>query len=652
MVHRSSTWWRALAVVLLSLVTTAWPSAARAATTPSFTLVHQDPVAVLSAGGAARIALAVRLRAPDRHAEFQVSLYPRLVTRGALAAVLDGVAPAGAAVTTTGNLTLTCDPHRTIRLDVTLFTRAPPRGTRHCASRVPRLRLPCHGAACGGVYPLSYSVTSAGVATTTWSLLAVRASRVASPLHVDVVVTLDPSAIAHPARSRAALRALARFADVPVTITADYRTLDYVLGQAAPVRASWRDALDAALASPLHRAVVAPPADADFGALDSIGLKGQVTRQIGLSAGLLHTLTGRYVDAPVAVSGHPTARTLAALARAGAHELIVPETMLATPPSTTLTWGAPFHVVGAPGVIALASDQGLAALALDHRIGPARRAVLTLDTLAFLHFEEPNAPAARTVVISVPAASLDPAYVADLLAGLTHDAFATPASLAPSFDSALIATNGAPAARALSPATATSWTSRNVASLTSLASSLDSFAAAVPNVVESSELRVALAEAEISGPASVRQSVIDRASLLLARQLGQFRVDAGAVTLTGPGTPLPVTIISTEPYTVSAVVHLITDRLTFPSGPNVAVSLDAPIKSLRVPTANHQGSSLTLQVVVTTPDGQLILARGAVQVRIAGTSVVGYLLTAASLIVIGVWWWRTARRRPKGRHVR
>jgi hypothetical protein len=59
-----------------------------------------------------------------------------------------------------------------------------------------------------------------------------------------------------------------------------------------------------------------------------------------------------------------------------------------------------------------------------------------------------------------------------------------------------------------------------------------------------------------------------------------------------------------------------------------------------------------LQVVLTTPNNQLILARTAVQVHIAGTSVVGYLLTFASLLVLGLWWWRTIRRRPKGRHVR
>ena len=72
--------------------------------------------------------------------------------------------------------------------------------------------------------------------------------------------------------------------------------------------------------------------------------------------------------------------------------------------------------------------------------------------------------------------------------------------------------------------------------------------------------------------------------------------------------------------------------------------------SLRIPTAGARGSSLTLQIVLTTPDGRLELARAAVQVRIAGTSVVGYLLTGASLAVLALWWWRTNRRRSRGRH--
>src|SRR5664279_3578715 len=90
-------------------------------------------------------------------------------------------------------------------------------------------------------------------------------------------------------------------------------------------------------------------------------------------------------------------------------------------------------------------------------------------------------------------------------------------------------------------------------------------------------------------------------------------------------------IISRANYTVTAVVHLVTDRLIFPKGKDLVVTLDSPTKLLRVATVNHQGGSLTLQVVVTTPDSAVVLARAAIQVRIAGTSVVGYLLTICLL---------------------
>ncbi|MFI5035688.1 MAG: hypothetical protein ACHQFZ_05730 [Acidimicrobiales bacterium] len=652
MVHRSSTWWRVLGVVLLSLVTAAWPSAARAAPTPSFTLVHQDAVATLGAGATTRIAVAVRLSHADSHAEIQLSLYPRLITRSALAPLLNGATPAGAPVSTTGNLRLTCNPARVQSFLLTLATRAAGAGAHPCTSRPARLRLPCRAGACDGVYPLGFSVTSAGVATTEWSLVAVRVRRVASPVHVDLVYTLDPSALAHPRHARATLAAVARHRGVPVALSADYRTLEAVARGPASAVALWRGAIGAALASPLHRAVVAPPGTVDCGGLAAAGLLGQVSRQVSLASDLLRSLTGRFVDAPIVVSGHPSAASLAALAAVGARDVVLDESALATPPSTTLAWGAPFRVPGARGVVALATDQGLGELATNPGIEPARRAVLTLDTLAFLHYEMPNAPAVRTVVVSVPAALVDPAFVSDLLGALAQNPYVTAASLLPSFDTALVASDGAPAARALAPATPSSWSPLNVTSLTSLAASVASFTGAVTNTAEATALRVALAQSELLGGAGSRQAAIDHASALLIDQLNRFSVDAGTVTLTGPGTPLPVTIFSREPYTVTVVVHLITDRLTFPRGANVAVSLDAPVKSLRVATANHRGSSLTLRVVVTTPDGRLTLARAAVQVRIAGTSVVGYLLTGASLAVIGLWWWRTNRRRSKGRHAR
>ena len=126
-----------------------------------------------------------------------------------------------------------------------------------------------------------------------------------------------------------------------------------------------------------------------------------------------------------------------------------------------------------------------------------------------------------------------------------------------------------------------------------------------------------------------------------------------AITLAAAGTSLPITVSSHANYTVDAVVHLVTDGLTFPKGGDIGIIMNSPTQSIRVPTSNPLGSSLTLQVLLTTPNDQVVLARTAIQVRIAGTSVVGYLLTFGSLFVLALWWWRTNRRRThKGRHAR
>jgi hypothetical protein len=182
---------------------------------------------------------------------------------------------------------------------------------------------------------------------------------------------------------------------------------------------------------------------------------------------------------------------------------------------------------------------------------------------------------------------------------------------------------------------------------------VSSYSQAVTSSNVGNVLRVAVALAERTGDPGTRQVAINAAGDSLTGQLDNFSVDPSAITLAGPGTSLPITLLSRASYTVTAVVHLVTDRLSFPKGKDVVVVMDSPTKSVRIPTSRHQANSLTLQVVVTTPDNQIVLARAAIQVRITGTSIVGYFLTAASLLVLGYWWLRThRRRRSRGRHAR
>jgi hypothetical protein len=653
MYHRFSTWWRALSVVLLSLATVTWPSAAQAATTPSFTILHQDASATLSTRGTSRFNLTVDLKGAAVNSVARITLYPRIVTRSEITPIINGTGSSATAMASTGAITLKCLTHGQMTLGVVLYTARLAHSSRQCGARMPSLHLACIGATCDGVYPLRYEVTSAGTTTTKWSLLALQATTVVLPLRLNWIQQLTPAVLGSSARGVAVLNSIGRQPGIPLTVSTDYRAISTAQQPGTAGGAALLTALGKAVASPRHSVISSPPSNIDFAGLAASGLSSQVSQQLALSSQLVQSSTGRYVETPVVLSGTPSIASLKALAVAGVSNVVLSESALSVAPSSTLNWGAPFGIDGVPSLHALSVDEPLSLLASDGSIEPGRRAAMTLDTLAFLHFEAPDAPASRSVIMLTSVAKTSASFVSDLLSGLQGDPFVSASSLAPLFSSSLIGTNGSPVSRTLLPAPFSPWTSNNINSLSTLIGEVTSFNQAVTSLSVSDALSVDVAQSELVGNPSVRQAAITRAAAALNSQLSQFSVSSGAITLAGPGTALPITLFSKANYTVTAVVHLITDRLSFPKGNSVVTTLDSSTKSLRFPTANHRGSSLTLQVVVTTPNGKLVLARSAIQVRIAGTSVVGYLLSLGSIGVLAWWWWRThRRRRQKGRHAR
>ena len=652
MFHRFSTWWRALSVVLLSLATVTWPSAAHAETTASFILVHQNPVVLLSSQSSGRFDTTLHFKNPVKRITAQVSLYPRIIARSQLTPIINDSGDTSPSIATTGNFTITCLTHDSATFDVALYSSRASRSHTNCENRAARLHLNCTGASCDGVYPISYSLSTLNSTQTTWSLLSVQSGAVARPLHLDIIENLDPQSLQHAAAATNVLKVIAHHPQAPFTITADYRTLEALQSSGSSVDLAFRTAYNKALVSPLHRAVSAPPADIDYAGLVSNGLATQVNQQISLSTTLLRQVTGRYADSPVVLNGTVSPADLEALADAHVSDVVVPESSLSVAPSTTLEWGAPFHVANSPSLSVLATDGPLNQLVNDVAIKPGRRTVLALDTLAFLHFEEPNAPTQRSVVVEMSPTRTSAAFVNDFLGGLNSSPFAVTSSLAPSFSSSLVGTNGAPSTRSLPTSNPSTWSANNVSSLLFTIGQVNSFNQAITAAPVANALSVAVAESEVIGGPTTRQNAINEAESALTNQLENFSVDESSITFTGAGSSLPITLLSKANYSVTAVVHLITDRLSFPKGDDQVVTLDSSTKSLSIPTSNHRGSDLTLQIVVTTPNNQVVLARAAIQVRIAGNSIVGYLLTVASLLVLAFWWIRTYRRTSKGRHAR
>ena len=650
MFHRFSTWWRALSVVLLGLATVTWPSAARAESTTTFSVVSESAVANMSTAGTSNFQLNLTVPAVTTD-NVVLSLYPQVVYRSEVAAIIAGTGTSAAPIATTGVISPTCEVGTTLNLDISLFSASSTGNSHRCGTQPLHLRLPCQVTSCDGVYPLSIAVTINHVRHEEWSLLAVHASPVTLPLSVDFVPVVDPSSWANAKLAEANFGVFAKYPTIPLTLAVDYRPLANALLSTSSQK--WKTDLSRALASSQHHSIVAPSPLIDVAGLAANGFSSEVLRQLNLAKGYLHTITGRTTDTPVFVSSPTSPADLVALAHAEVSDAVVPDNALSVPPSNTLAWGAPFDVSGVSGVTALSTDGELTQLASNSSIEPGRRAALTLATLAFLHFEAPNASALRTVIVPINVGQVSPHYFDDLLAASPSNPFITVNALAPSFNSSLVGTNDSPVTRDLTPTGVSVWSSNNVNTLNSLIRRTNSFLNSVASPSESVALETSQALAEQTGTPAAREGVLQSASSYLNTQLSSFRIDGSTITLTGSGTNLPITIFSSAHYPVTLLLHLITNQLTFPKGGNpVAVTINTPTTPIPIHATGHLGGGFTLQLRLTTSDDQLILAQSTIQVRVAGNSVVGYILSGASLIVLAWWWLRTYRRKSRGRHAR
>src|ERR1700690_60301 len=98
----------------------AWPAAARAGTTPSFTLLHQDAVARLSSNGTSHFALTLSTSTPSASARARVTIYPRIIDRSQLTPIIAGTGTTQRALGTTSAFTLKCATHGSYRFTVHL----------------------------------------------------------------------------------------------------------------------------------------------------------------------------------------------------------------------------------------------------------------------------------------------------------------------------------------------------------------------------------------------------------------------------------------------------------------------------------------------------------------------------------------------------
>jgi Family of unknown function (DUF6049) len=158
-------------------------------------------------------------------------------------------------------------------------------------------------------------------------------------------------------------------------------------------------------------------------------------------------------------------------------------------------------------------------------------------------------------------------------------------------------------------------------------------------------LQVATAVATTTPPAR-RDAAMNTVEEALGTAFGSVRLGGERnLNLTSRRGTLPVTVENANPFPVDVVIRTTSDRLRFPDGEDLPVTVDAgDAARIDVPVEALATGSVPVSVELWTPDDRIRLDGRTLNVRSTAISGVGLLLSLGALLVLVVWWVRSWRR--------
>ena len=121
-------------------------------------------------------------------------------------------------------------------------------------------------------------------------------------------------------------------------------------------------------------------------------------------------------------------------------------------------------------------------------------------------------------------------------------------------------------------------------------------------------------------------------------------LESSRVTLATRSATLPVEIRNDQGLAINVVVRVSSDKLRFPDGEELRLALEPGINEIEIPVETVGSGDARIQISVTSPDGRLDLAAGAVDVRSTAVSGLGLIVSLVSLAILLTWWARTIAR--------
>ena len=404
----------------------------------------------------------------------------------------------------------------------------------------------------------------------------------------------------------------------------------------------------------VHEFTSAPFVPVNASDLVGAGLSSELGLQVSRGAQVLADYLPRPASSPAAsawiTNDGVDAATLAQLEADGYRQLVVPSADVPEAP-TNGSAAEPFELSpssGAP-VTVVAANADLASRFTDDPGNPALAASQLVAELAQIYFEKPNDTTPRIVASVAPNGwSDDPTFVTTLLGALDDNPVVEPVTTSDLFTTlptgtcrAACRTVGAAAGGGGLPAAAIREQRQRIGGLVGATSTPSG-----RNVTTQLADLVLSGESERLRPTQ-QAGVLHNTDLAVDAQLGQLQVAVGqSITLTSQRGRVPVTIISSAPYPVSAVLTLTSDKLLFPDGETLNVVLEPThTNNFYVNVETRASGLFKVGITLSSPAGGVTLASGQVSVRSTAASVVGVVLSLGAVAVLLVWWFRTSRKR-------
>ena len=454
-----------------------------------------------------------------------------------------------------------------------------------------------------------------------------------------------------------------RYPSVPLTLSVSGQTVSLLSSAAHQTTITQLGQL--AATPSVHQLTAAPFTPVDATALVDGGLGDELALQVARGIQVVAAATDRSVPtAPPGQSpdlgawitgGGLDTPTVSALADDGYHQVVLPASQLSeTPTDGSATSPFTLTVVRGTPVTAMASDDDLTARFSSDPGNPVLAAHQLVAELAQIYYERPNGVNPRAVMAVAPTGwNDDPSFVAALLSSLDGN----PLVQAVTTDQVF----------ALFPTPATCRTACRldptgggtgvpVNAVRNQRILVNGFAV---STVGAHSLALQLSDLVLAGETETlrspqQQAVLTNAGDAVNAQFGQLAVESDqTVTLTAHSGRVPVTIVSTAPYPVTATLMLSSDKLLFPNGQtqwSKSIVLQPRISNVvDVQVQTRSSGVFRLDVTLHAPAGPVRLAAGELTVRSTSSSVVGVVLTIGAVAVLVVWWFRTSRRRRAAR---